>query len=338
MINKRLATFIIVLVALFTLISTASAAAGDLQTLENDTSGIIDDASGSGCPGCTMPTAAFRAAITSGSAPFTAQFHDMSIGTVVDRYWDFTNDGNIESTTWNPTFTYTQPGTYSVRLIAVGCGGADIEVKTGYITVLPPATLALKTPNGVENWEQGSTQTIRWAYTGDPGPSVKIEALRGDTVLAVVTPNAPTVTAGSGSYNLTFPYSTPVGSNYRIRSTSTSNPAWTDTSDLPFTIVPAITVISPDGGEEWQQGSTQTIRWNYSGYPGPTVKIEAMRGDTVLAVVNPNAPIGTAGSGSYNLTFPGNTPVRNDYRIRVTSTSYPACTDTSDGMFAISAG
>jgi len=200
------------------------------------------------------------------------------------------------------------------------------------------SSLTLVTPHGNEHYVQGSPQTISWAYTGDPGPSVKIEALRGDTVLAVVTPNAPIGAAGSGSYNLTFPYSTPVGSNYRIRITSTSNPAWTDTSDLPFTIVPAITVISPDGGEEWQQGSNQSIRWTYSGDPGPAVKIEALRGDTVLAVVKPNAPIGTAGSGLYNLTFPGNTPVGNDYRIRVTSTSYPACTDMSDGMFAISAG
>ncbi len=163
---------------------------------------------------------------------------------------------------------------------------------------------------------------------------MKIEALRNGSVLAVITPSTPIGPGGSGSYNLTFPYATPVGSDYQVRVTSTSNPAWTDTSDGPFAIVPSITVLSPDGGEEWEQGSTHPLTWTYSGNPGTAVKIEALRGDAVLAVITPNTPIGP---GMFNLTFPANTPLGNDYRIRITSTTYPGCTDTSDGFFIISA-
>jgi Tol biopolymer transport system component len=194
------------------------------------------------------------------------------------------------------------------------------------------SSITLETPNGGETYLQGSEQTIQWKYTGDPGPFVKIEALRNGSVLAVITPSTPIGPSGWGSYNLTFPYSTPVGSDYQIRVTSTSNPAWTDTSDGPFAIVPAITVLSPDGGEEWEQGSTHPLTWTYSGNPGAAVKIEALRGDAVLAVITPNTPIAP---GSYSLTFPAYTPLGNDYRIRITSTTYPACTDTSNGMFAI---
>ncbi len=200
------------------------------------------------------------------------------------------------------------------------------------------SSIELVAPNGGENYTQGSAQTIRWNYTGSPGSTVKIEALRGDKVLAVVTPGTPIGSGGSGSFNLTFPYNTPLGSDYRIRVTSTSNPAWTDTSEGQFTISPAITVTSPDGGEIWQQGSMHPITWTFAGNPGPAVKIEALRGETVLAVVTPSTSIGTGGTGSYTLTFPTNTPLGNNYRIRVSSTSYPACTDTSNGMFAISAG
>ena len=196
------------------------------------------------------------------------------------------------------------------------------------------SSLTLVSPNGGETYLQGSTQIIQWDYTGDPGPAVKIEALRNETVLAVITPGTAVGFDGSGSYNLTFPYSTPVGSGYRIRITSTSNPAWTDTSEAPFTVSPAITVLSPDGGEEWEQGSMHPIIWTYSGNPGPAVKIEALRGDTILAVVTPGTPIDP---GMFNLTFPANTPLGNDYRIRVTSTTYSACTDMSNGFFAISA-
>ncbi|OPZ43197.1 MAG: translocation protein TolB [Euryarchaeota archaeon ADurb.BinA087] len=194
------------------------------------------------------------------------------------------------------------------------------------------SSITLVTPNGGEDYVQGSNQTIRWNYTGNPGPSVKIEALRNGTVLAVITPSTSVGSGGSGSFNLTFPYSTPVGSGYRIRVTSTTNPAWTDVSEAPFTVSPAITVLSPDGGEEWEQGSTHPLTWTYSGNPGPAVKIEALRGDTVLAVITQGTPIGP---GLFNLTFPANTPLGTDYRIRITSTAWPACTDTSNGMFAI---
>src|SRR5690606_32603221 len=135
---------------------------------------------------------------------------------------------------------------------------------------------------------------------------------------------------GAGSYPLTFPYGTPLGSDYFIRVTSTSNVNDTDTSDAPFSVIPPITVIVPNGGEEWQQGSTQTIRWTYIGDPGSTVKIEALRGDTVLAVISPGIPIGSGGSGSMNLTLPKNAPAGASYRIRISSTSNPVYTDTSD--------
>ena len=117
--------------------------------------------------------------------------------------------------------------------------------------------------------------------------------------------------------------------------TSTTYPACTDTSDSSFTISPAITVASPNGGENWIRGSSQTISWSYTGDPGPTVKIEALRGSTILAVVNSSTTIGSGGLGSYELTVPFSTPLATDYRIRVTSTGYPACTDTSDAPFWI---
>jgi len=198
------------------------------------------------------------------------------------------------------------------------------------------STICVILPNGGENWIQGSTQTIQWNYTGNRGPAVKIEALRGDKVLAVVTPSTPIGSGGSGSYNLTLPYNTPLGSDYLIRITSTSNSAWTDMSDDPFTVSSAIQMVSPNGGENWIKGSTYPITWTYSGNPGPTVKIEALRGEAVLATIASSYPLGSDGEGSYNLTLPLNTPLGNDYRFRITSTSYPRCTYTSEDPFTIS--
>jgi len=213
---------------------------------------------------------------------------------------------------------------------------ACTDTSDGPFRISEVPTITVASPNGGENWVQGSFRTINWSYTGDPGPAVKIEAFRGMTLLAVINPGTPIGSGGSGSYPLTLPFSTPPGTEYRIKVTSTSYPACTDTSDAPFTISPAISVVSPNGGENWIPGSSQTISWSYTGDPGPTVKIEALRGSKVLAVINSSTSIGSGSSGSYELTVPFGTPLGTDYRIRVTSTSYPACTDTSDAPFTVS--
>src|SRR5690606_23346931 len=133
-----------------------------------------------------------------------------------------------------------------------------------------------------------------------------------------------------------FPFNTPLGSDYRIRVTSVSNPAWTDTSDDNFTISPAIHVTTPDGGENYPLGSTLPMSWDYTGNPGTMVNIDVFKGTTIMKTLS-GIPIGPGGSGSYNVPIPASTPLGSDYTIRVTSVSYAACTDTSDGAFSISA-
>jgi hypothetical protein len=96
-----------------------------------------------------------------------------------------------------------------------------------------------------------------------------------------------------------------------------------------------ISVISPNGGENWKIGTTQTIRWSYTGNPGANVKIEILKGGAVKTIT-PSASIGNGGEGSYNVKIPKKTPIGNDYKIRVTSTSNGSYTDTSDNYFTIS--
>jgi Tol biopolymer transport system component len=200
--------------------------------------------------------------------------------------------------------------------------------------------LAVRVPNGGQNWRQGSGQTIRWNYTGSPGPQVKIELLRGTAMNLVINASTSIGSAGSGSSSWTVPYNQPVGTDYKIRITSTTNAAYTDTSNANFTINAGapITVAVPNGGQNWKQGSTQTIRWSYTGSSGPQVKIELLKGTAVNRVINASMSIGSAGSGSYSWIVPYNQVVGTDYKIRITSTTNAVYTDTSDANFTISAG
>jgi len=82
------------------------------------------------------PVADFSADTTSGDAPLTIKFTDLSTGDGISAWaWDFNNDGSIDSTEQNPEFTYATAGTYSVKLVTTGTGGDGEATKTDYITV-----------------------------------------------------------------------------------------------------------------------------------------------------------------------------------------------------------
>jgi PKD repeat protein len=88
--------------------------------------------------GHAAPVAAIGAAPTSGEAPLTVQFADVSSGTVTAWVWDF-GDG-LGSSDEDPAHVYTTPGTYTVTLTVTGPGGSDLESLAGLVTVstVPP--------------------------------------------------------------------------------------------------------------------------------------------------------------------------------------------------------
>ncbi|MCL1827294.1 MAG: PKD domain-containing protein, partial [Candidatus Cloacimonetes bacterium] len=78
------------------------------------------------------PTVNFSATPLSGNAPLTVQFTDLSEGVINSWSWFFFGQGAVNSTQQNPSFTYTEPGTYSVRLVV---NGAYNCYRENYITV-----------------------------------------------------------------------------------------------------------------------------------------------------------------------------------------------------------
>ncbi len=80
------------------------------------------------------PIADFVGDPTTGYAPLTVNFTDMSTGSPTSWSWDF-GDGVGTSAEQHPSYTYSDPGTYTVTLTATNSYGSDIEQKVGYITV-----------------------------------------------------------------------------------------------------------------------------------------------------------------------------------------------------------
>jgi hypothetical protein len=126
-------------------------------------------------------------------------------------------------------------------------------------------------------WQDGTTQIIRWSYTGNPGSTVNIELLKGGSVFASIASGVSIGSAGSGSYSWTILRTQTPGEDYRVRVTSVTIPSCTDDSDSNFkTSAPQITVTSPNGGELWPLGKTQTIQWTYTGNLVTYVKVDLL--------------------------------------------------------------
>ena len=81
----------------------------------------------------------FTADVRSGPLPLTVHFTDASVVTGATAWlWQFGDGGT--SAERNPDHTYTQDGTYTVRLTVTGSSGPVTKEKVGYITagVVPP--------------------------------------------------------------------------------------------------------------------------------------------------------------------------------------------------------
>jgi len=77
----------------------------------------------------------FSATPTTGAKPLTVQFTDNSVGTPTAWAWDFNNDGTTDSTLQNPSYTYVNAGTYSVKLTATFATGPNSKLVPNMITV-----------------------------------------------------------------------------------------------------------------------------------------------------------------------------------------------------------
>ncbi|MEW6072668.1 MAG: PKD domain-containing protein [Planctomycetota bacterium] len=93
------------------------------------------------------PVADFAGGPTSGPAPLTVDFADLSTGTITAWSWSFGDGGT--SAAQHPSHTYVAPGTYTVSLTVSGPGGADDLVRPDYITVEIPASATIRNGSGV---------------------------------------------------------------------------------------------------------------------------------------------------------------------------------------------
>ena len=126
------------------------------------------------------PVASFISNVSSGTTPLSVQFIDSSLNSPTSWTWLFGDSGI--STSQNPTYTYTTPGTYTVTLIATNAAGSDTLTRMGYITVtkaksVPAASFVTNITSGsvplsVQFLDSSNNSPIAWVWSfGDGGSS-----------------------------------------------------------------------------------------------------------------------------------------------------------------------
>jgi len=262
----------------------------------------------------------------------------------VEFYWDSDRDGKIEpdsdekictdstsSNGWTCDVSTDSLSTGEHLFFArtydkVGDRGKWMRGKT--ITVTAPS-ITVTDPDGGESWQRGTTQEIAWDWSGNPGSNVKIDLYKGGSFDSTIKSS----TSNDGSYDWPISSSQTVGTNYKVKITSTSNSSYYDYSDNNFSVTaaPTITVTDPDGGESWQRGTSHDITWDSAGNPGSNVKIELYKGGSFNRTITSS----TSNDGTYNWSIVSSQTVGTDYKVKITSTSNSSYNDYSNSDFSI---
>jgi len=98
----------------------------------------------------------------------------------------------------------------------------------------------------------------------------------------------------------------------------------------------SITVTNPNGGENWQKGTTHNITWNTGGVSGNII-IKLKKGGIMLGSIAYNIP--NTGSYNWNINDIAGAPVQpgNDYRVLIRSFDDHSIQDQSNANFSITA-
>ncbi|NIO61840.1 MAG: hypothetical protein GTO35_04330 [Gammaproteobacteria bacterium] len=223
------------------------------------------------------------------------------------------------------TYNWTVPNTPSANCLVkiTDTAGPASDTGDAVFTIAAQRTLTVTAPNGGENWEAGTNQNITWTNTG----SIANVMIEYSTNNGSSWNTAAASAANTGSYNWVIPAVD--SDNCLVRVSDTAGPA-SDTSDAVFSIwqQPSITVTSPNGGETWTTGTTQTITWTSTGSVGSVeIRYSKNNGKNWKMVVD-----STPNTGSYLWTL----PVENSSQCLVKITALNgSAVDTSDAVFTI---
>ncbi|MFH1062049.1 MAG: hypothetical protein V1747_04095 [Candidatus Omnitrophota bacterium] len=240
-----------------------------------------------------------------------------------------TNYTNIIASTPNTqTYGWTIPDNLS---IACKIRISDVDNPTAVDTTdglfKIRGQLTLTSPNGFESWNVASINNITWTRFGSIA-NVKLEY---STNSGLTYPNL--IIAAADASLLSYSWSIPdnLSTSIRVKITDTADASVWDQSDADFTIKGALTMIYPNGGEQFEVGIAETIIWNRFGSI-QNVKLEY---STDSGTTYPNLIIAATGAGSESYAWSPPDNLSQTVRVKVSDVDNSLVFDTSNANFTI---
>jgi hypothetical protein len=257
--------------------------------------------------------------------------------TIIDGYRVFSDGSRLVHINMGgviDSVNQLKTGWYTIDMISgtVGDNGdiAVINIRPGWITI-----------NDI-NDINGDEYTITWNSTVK-GDYVRLELYNDGKLGNIIdkTENDGSYNWAVGTYNNGSAVA-PGGDGYTIKIRLWNPNPYYDEVDIvstsnPFTIPeftepPSLTVISPNGGENWFIGSTYPITWQSNNLPGD-VKIMLYQGTTHLCNIKNDTP----NTGIYNWTIDTAINSGTNYKVKVRALPIELdVDDASDAGFSIS--
>ncbi len=220
---------------------------------------------------------------------------------------------------WTPTAPVSSNAL--VAITSVNNSGVTDSSNTIFSIVQP--SLTVSRPNNLDTIYIGNMDTIRWTANYLPGTlTVKMNRNYPGGIWQTLSTTVP---ASQGW--LDWYVAEPTANNVRVSILSNSYSSYRDTSDANSPIVyPSLRITRPVLGDTMLVNHLETIHWNAGHLPGNvTVKYNLNYPSGAWGTVVTNYP---ASTGEVNWST-NNLSLTNNFRIAITSESFPNIADTS---------
>jgi hypothetical protein len=239
--------------------------------------------------------------------------------------------------TWIPPFNVIPGNNFKVKVTSL-TNATTFDFSDNNFTI-NQGSIMIASPNGGETWVKGTMHPILWS--DNLCDNVRIELWKNGIFNSVIAASVPS----NGTFNWTIPNVNTLvpGNDYKVKVMSVLNAGGTtslvyDFSDNNFTISPGqnngpITLLLPNGGENWMIGCPNNIQWIMT-TPAGQVKIELFKNDVFYMTICSQVPVGQS---MYTWIPPYSIIPGSTFKVRV-SVLNTAGFDFSDGNFSIIKG
>jgi len=232
-------------------------------------------------------------------------------------------DTNITAST--NSYAWLVPNTVTQNaILRITDASSNTAIQDTNDAVFTISNIELTSPLGGENWRSGRANIIKWNRSADVANVDLYYSTNNGTAWNPIQLNT---AANTGQYSWTIPVD--INANQvKVRIHNSADVTISDTSGTFSVFYPALTLITPNGGEFIQAGSPYQIKWSSSLVT--RVKIDYYNGASWQQLTN------TQPADSQKYTWTPDTSMSSiSGRIRVLDADDNAIGDTSNSTFNV---